>query len=78
MKVTQKNLGPVVGFIYLSAVVGTIAWIALEKVLANVGVSLDLSIGPLVLDLLVVGFSLFLNPGTALGFLGGIVWVRLA
>lgn len=73
MKLRSKNRGPLGLLLVLGALIGSLAWEVLERLLALLGREVALSIGPLGFDLVVVSVSLLVNPGTILGLLGGIL-----
>jgi hypothetical protein len=71
MKLNSKTRTYLVRFVVLGTLIGTLAWAILERLLGLFGLPLDLSVGPLGIDVYV--FSLFFraNPGTLAGmFLG--------
>jgi hypothetical protein len=76
MKLSSKNRGSFGLLLALGALIGSLAWEVLERLLALLGREVALSIGPLGFDLVVVSFSLLINPGTFLGLLGGVIIFR--
>ena len=71
MKVTNKNLGKFIGFLLLSAVMGTLAWELLEVILNTAGLELDLTAGPVGFDIDILAVFIKANPGTLIGGAGG-------
>jgi hypothetical protein len=76
MKLSRKNRGSFGLLVALCALIGSLAWEVLERLLALLGREVALSIGPLGIDLVVVSFSLLINPGTFIGLLGGVLIFR--
>jgi hypothetical protein len=77
MTFTAKNLSSLIGLCFLGCVVGGLAWELLERILANVGVRLTLSVGPIGFDIHVLSLYFLVNPGTFLGLFGGALLFRL-
>jgi len=73
MKLIAKNLPILIRLVIVCAVVGTLAWELLERLLALGGVTLDLALGPVGFDIQVISFSLQVNPGTLLGIVPAIL-----
>ncbi len=71
MKLSRKNLSTLIGLLVLGCVAGTLAWEVVERLLAAAGVPLDLSVGPLSVDLHAIAVSLRLNPGSLVGLAAG-------
>ena len=67
MKLAAKNVGVLIRLLILTAVVGTLVWELLERLLGLLDVTLDLSVGPVGFDIEVVSLFVMANPGTLLG-----------
>jgi hypothetical protein len=76
MKLSSKNRGSFGLLLALGALIGSLAWEVLERLLTLLGRDVALGIGPLAIDLVVVSVSLLINPGTLLGLLGGFLIFR--
>lgn len=72
MKLTAKTMSLFLLLSFLGALVGSLAWEVVERVVAHCGGSLDLSVGPIGFDLSVLAVQLKANPGTLAGLLAGI------
>ena len=58
-------------------VIGTLAWEIAERLLALAGVTLELSVGPLAFDVMVLSISVMANPGTLIGIVPAVaIFVR--
>ena len=75
---TTGATAPFVGLLVLGAVVGSLAWEILERLLVLADVTLDLSVGPVGFDLRVLAVTVRANPGTLLGCLGSVALFRNA
>ena len=67
MKLTKRNRSVLVVLICFGLVIGTLSWEILERIVAASGRSLDLSVGPIGLDLRVIAVWLRINPGSFVG-----------
>ena len=67
MKLAAKNMGVFLRLLALTAVIGTLVWELLERLLGLLEVTLDLSVGPIGFDIEVVSLYVMANPGTLLG-----------
>ena len=76
MKLIRKNLTPLLIFLFLGLVIGTLAWGLLERLVALGGREFSLSVGPLGFDLGVISFYLRFNPGSLLGLAGAVLLFR--
>lgn len=76
MKVSKKTLSTLIWVLFLSLVIGTVAWEILERVLALAGVAVSLSVGPVGFDAYVLAVSLRLNPGSLAGLVAGFLLFR--
>jgi len=76
MKLIKKNIKPLVIFIFLGLVIGTLTWEILEKLVALSGRSFSLGVGPVGFDLGAFSFYMRFNPGSLLGAGGGILLFR--
>ncbi|MBE3129246.1 MAG: hypothetical protein IMZ54_00845 [Acidobacteria bacterium] len=76
MKLSGKTVSSFLVLGTLGALVGSLAWELAERIAANIGLHLDLSIGPIGFDLHVVALHFLVNPGTFLGLLGGFLIFR--
>ena len=72
-----KTVGNLLLLSALGAAVGGLAWEVVERVAGQLGVSIDLSVGPVGFDLRVLSVHFLVNPGTVLGLLGGILLLWL-
>ena len=73
MKLTRKNYSLIATFVLFGLVIGTLAWEVLERVLSELGVPLDASVGPIGFDLYVISAFIRINPGSLLGLIGGVL-----
>jgi hypothetical protein len=75
MKLSKKTLGTFVGLLLLGALIGSLAWEILERILRALGSELTLTMEtPLQLfDLYVVALAVRANPGTIVGAAAGAV-----
>ena len=76
MKLNGKNLPVLIRLLLICAVVATLAWELIERLLALGGVALNLSLGPIGFDIQVITFSLQVNPGTLLGIIQAVILFR--
>ncbi len=76
MKVSKKTLSTLVWVLFLSLVIGTVAWEIFERVLALGGITFSLSVGPVGFDTYVLALSLRLNPGSLAGLVAGFLLFR--
>ena len=77
MKLTTKNAGTLLVLSFLGAVVGGLAWELVERILATLGTTMTLSVGPIGFDLHVISFHFLVNPGTFLGLGAGVLLFRV-
>jgi len=73
MKLTSKTVSMFLLLAFLGAVVGSLGWEVVERLVVHWGGRLDLSVGPVGFDLSVVSFQLKANPGTLAGLAAGIL-----
>jgi len=71
MKLTKKNVNPLVYVVILSTLAGSFAWFILEILLFSLGLPFSLSTGRIGFDLDIIAFYLEVNPGTVLGIIAG-------
>ena len=77
MKLSSRNRSTFLAFLGLGALVGTLGWEVLERIVQQMGLELALGIGPVGFDLSVLSVFIKINPGTFIGVLGGIFLFRL-
>jgi hypothetical protein len=78
MKLLKKYRGHLFAIFGLCIVIGTLAWEIVERVLLLMGVTLDLTVGPVGFDLRVLAVQIMANPGTVAGLIAGVVLVAAA
>jgi hypothetical protein len=78
MKLNSKNLPVLIRLVLLCAVVFTLAWELVERLLALADVTLDLSLGPIGFDIQVISLYVQANPGTLLGIIPAVILFRRA
>lgn len=71
MKLTKKNMQPMILVIVLCTLCGSFAWFILEIIFAKAGLSFSLSTGKIGFDVEIITFYLNINPGTVLGLAAG-------
>ena len=71
MKITKKNMQPLVLVTVLCTLGGSFAWFILENIIAAMGLPFSLSTGRIGFDLEIIAIYLNVNPGTVLGIAGG-------
>jgi len=71
MKLTKKNLNPLLAVVLLCTLGGSFAWFILEIILGSLGLPFSLSTGRIGFDLEIIALYLNVNPGTVLGIAGG-------
>ncbi len=76
MKLSKKNLTPLVTIIIMGLVIGTLAWDVVERIFAAAGMPFSLSTGRVGFDLDVIAFYIRVNPGSFLGAAGGVLLFR--
>ena len=76
MKLTKKNLSTLLLILFLGFLTGTFVWELFERILAAVGVVLSIGFGPIGFDLHAISLFVRVNPGSALGLLGGVLVFR--
>ncbi len=67
MKLTKKNIQPLILIIALCTLTGSFSWFILEIIFAKAGLPFSLSTGKIGFDLEIIVFYLNVNPGTVLG-----------
>ena len=77
MKLTRSSKKTFYTLLALGAVIGTMAWELLARLLARTGQELFLSLGPVGFDVHVLALWIMVNPGTLLGLVLGYVLFRL-
>lgn len=77
MKLSSRNRSTFLAFMGLGALIGTLGWEVLERIVLQMGFQLDLGIGPVGFDLSVLSVYIKINPGTFIGLLGGIFLFRV-
>ena len=77
MKLSSRNRSTFLAFLGLGALVGTLGWEVLERIVQQMGLELALGIGPVGFDLTVLSVFIKINPGTFIGVLGGIFLFRV-
>ena len=71
MKLTKKNLNPLLLVVFLCTLGGSFSWFILEIIFGSLGLAFSLSTGRIGFDLEIIAFYLNVNPGTVLGLAGG-------
>ena len=71
MKLSKKNLNPLLYVVILCTLAGSFAWFVLEIIFTSMGFPFSLSTGPIGFDIEIVSFYLNVNPGTVLGIASG-------
>ena len=71
MKLTKKNMQPLLLVVVLCTLGGSFAWFILETIFVAVGLPFSLSTGRIGFDLEIIAFYLNVNPGTVLGIAAG-------
>ncbi len=71
MKLTKKNMQPILLVIVLCTLGGSFTWFILEIIFAAIGLPFSLSSGRIGFDLEIIAFYLNVNPGTVLGIATG-------
>ena len=71
MKLTKKNLNPLIIVVILCTLGGSFAWFILEIIFASLGLPFSLSTGRIGFDLEIIAFYININPGTVLGMASG-------
>ncbi len=77
MKLTKKNMQPLILIIFLCTIDGSFAWFILEIIFKSAGLSFSLSTGRIGFDLGIIAFFLNVNPGTVLGLAAGFFVFRV-
>ena len=78
VKLNSKNRSTLLILVALSMIIGTVAWEIIERILSMAGATIDLTVGPLELDVYVISIALRPNPGTLLGIVPGVALFRRA
>ncbi len=74
MVIHRKNLPLLLGLLVFGAVVGSLGWEVVERIIRAAGSSFSLTLTtPIVLDVHVLALTLRPNLGTLLGGIGGVV-----
>ena len=75
MKLNKKNLGTLIALLLLGALVGSLAWELLERLVRATGTDFSLTMDKALqlFDLYVLAVSFRANPGTIAGLAGGAV-----
>ncbi len=71
MKLTKKNTRSLLTVVILAMAAGTFFWAVIEKILNMKGIGISLSTGKIGFDIQVLSVYMEVNPGTALGIIGG-------
>ena len=69
MKLNSRTRGTFFILLLLGFITGTLGWEVLERILAQGGVLLNLSAGPIGFDLFAVSFYIRFNPGSLVGII---------
>jgi hypothetical protein len=77
MKLNSRNRSTFLIFLGLGFLIGTLGWEVLERIVQRMGFELALGVGPVGFDLSVLSIFIKINPGTFIGFLGGIFLFRV-
>jgi hypothetical protein len=78
MKLNQKNFPILLRLLILCTLIGTLGWAVVERLLALVGLDIDLTAGPIGFDIEVIAVSVTVNPGTLLGIIPAVRLFRSA
>lgn len=78
MKLTTNARKMLYALLALGAVIGTMAWELLARLLQRGGVELSLSVGPIGFDVHVLAVWIMANPGTLIGLVLGYVTFRFS
>jgi len=73
MKLNARTRGLFLTILGLSLIIGTFAWVLLERILGFAGIPLNLEVGPVGFDIGIIAFSMQVNPGTFLGIAPGLL-----
>ena len=76
MKLVKKHIGAFAMLIFLGLVIGTLAWVIVERIFAAAGLPFSLEAGPIGFDIGVLSVYLKVNPGSFLGAAAGILLFR--
>jgi hypothetical protein len=77
MKLSSRNRSTFLALLGLGFLVGTLGWEVLERIVQQMGFELALGVGPVGFDLSVLSVFIKINPGTFIGFLGGVFLFRV-
>ncbi len=77
MKLTKKNLQPLVAVVGLCTLGGSLAWFIVEIILNTAGIPFSISTGRIGFDIEILALYLNVNPGTVLGMAGGFFVFRI-
>jgi|APSaa5957512622_1039677.scaffolds.fasta_scaffold345274_2 hypothetical protein len=77
MKLTKKNLQPLLFVILLTMVAGSLAWFIIELIFTKIGIPFSLSTGRIGFDIEIIAFYFNMNPGTVLGIFAGFFIFRI-
>ncbi|MBI9101389.1 MAG: hypothetical protein JEY99_03160 [Spirochaetales bacterium] len=73
MKLIKKNLNPLLIFIFLGLIIGTLTWDILERLIVLSGSGFSLTTHPIGFDLGVISFFIRFNPGSIAGITGSVL-----
>ncbi len=73
MKLIKKNLQPLLIFIFLGLIIGSLGWDILERLIGMGSPGFTLSTGPVGFDLGVISIYLKFNPGSLAGIAGSVL-----
>ncbi len=76
MKLSDRNWPFLARLLFLCVVAGTLLWELISRILALVGLPIDLSLGPVGFDAAVLRAELEVNPGSLAGIPLAIVLFR--
>ena len=71
MKLTKKNVNPLLLVVILCTLGGSFAWFIMEIIFESLGLQFSLSTGRIGFDLEIITLYININPGTVLGIAGG-------
>jgi hypothetical protein len=71
MKITKKNMQPLILVMILSILCGSFAWFIIEIIFTAIGLPFSLGTGRIGFDLEILAIFLNVKPGTVLGIVGG-------
>jgi len=71
MKLTKKNVNPLLLVVILCTLGGSFAWFFMEIIFQSLGFQFSLSTGRIGFDIKIIALYLDINPGTVLGIASG-------